>query len=553
MQKEKLTDTAGLFRWLWRTWKGYRLQTFLNAAVGILSVLADLSFVYITKLCVDIATGVSTHTTLHGAFLLLGLVILLQLGLGIASRWIRALLGVKAQNHLRRTLFATLLRSDWKGLKRFHTGNLLNRIERDVTDVISFLTESLPTFLSTCLQFLGAFLFLFLMDSTLACIIVVILPFFVLASKLYVRRMRRLTHEVRDTESKVQSHIQESLQHSLVIKTLQRTTTATGRLHDIQRRLHRQVIRKTGYSTLSSGLLNFGFAAGYLVTFVWGTTSLQQGHITYGALIAFVQLVGQIQGPVRTLTKFIPIFIGVFTASERLMELEAIPAEAAEHGPTLPAPVGIRLQHVSYAYAPGARQLFADFSFSFPPGSVTAILGETGAGKTTLIRLLLRLLQPTAGTIGLYTPADPATLHPCTRSHFAYVPQGNTLLSGTIRDNLLLGNPQATEQQMWQALECASADFVRTLPDGLDAPCGEMGDGLSEGQAQRIAIARTLLRPAAIYLFDEATSALDSATERRVVANIVRHKQGHTLLFITHRPEVIKYCTQQLVLTKGKC
>ncbi|MGN0086828.1 MAG: ABC transporter ATP-binding protein [Alloprevotella sp.] len=552
MQKEKLTDTAGLFRWLWRTWKGYRLQTFLNAAVGILSVLADLSFVYITKLCVDIATGVSTHTTLHGAFLLLGLVILLQLGLGIASRWIRALLGVKAQNHLRRTLFATLLRSDWKGLKRFHTGNLLNRIERDVTDVISFLTESLPTFLSTCLQFLGAFLFLFLMDSTLACIIVVILPFFVLASKLYVRRMRRLTHEVRDTESKVQSHIQESLQHSLVIKTLQRTTTATGRLHDIQRRLHRQVIRKTGYSTLSSGLLNFGFAAGYLVTFVWGTTSLQQGHITYGALIAFVQLVGQIQGPVRTLTKFIPIFIGVFTASERLMELEAIPAEAAEHDPTLPAPVGIRLQHVSYAYAPGARQLFTDFSFSFPPGSVTAILGETGAGKTTLIRLLLRLLQPTAGTIGLYTPADPATLHPCTRSHFAYVPQGNTLLSGTIRDNLLLGNPQATEQQMWQALECASADFVRTLPDGLDAPCGEMGDGLSEGQAQRIAIARTLLRPAAIYLFDEATSALDSATERRVVANIVRHKQGHTLLFITHRPEVIKYCTQQLVLTKGK-
>lgn len=543
-----------LTRWLWQTWKGYRTQAMLNMTIGIVLVALDLAFVWATKLSIDVATHERDDATLRTALALLGGIIVAQVALGVAARWIRAVLGVRAQNHRQQAIFARLLGGDWSCLRRFHSGNLLNRLEIDVTQVITFLTESLPSFLCTALQFLGAFVFLYWMDRTLACIVVLILPFFVISSKLYVRKMRRLSHDVRDTESRIQALLQESIQHSLVIKTLEQTAAALARLSAAQRHLRGQVVRKTKYATVSSTLMNAGFAIGYLFTFGWGVTSLEQGLITYGALIAFIQLVGQIQGPVRSLTRFIPVFINAFTAAERLMELEDMPQERTAPRRLVGREAGIRVENVRFAYSAESRHILRDFSYDFPPRSITAVVGETGSGKTTLIRLLLALARPQAGHIYIYggqtASGRSEECTPSTRCNFAYVPQGNTLLSGTIRDNLLLGKPDATEAELLAALDTAAAGFVRRLPKGLDSPCGEMGDGLSEGQAQRIAIARTLLKDAPILLLDEATSSLDAETEKTVIRHIVE-RQGHrTLIFVTHRPEILKYATQTLRLTR---
>jgi len=298
--------------------------------------------------------------------------------------------------------------------------------------------------------------------------------------------------------------------------------------------------------------MNVGFASGYLVTFIWGVTNLEKGLITYGALIAFIQLVGQIQGPVRTLTKFIPVFISTFTATERLMELEEIPVEeVSEPVPEFTGAAGVNISRLTFSYTPDSRYIFRNFDFDFPPGSITAILGETGSGKTTLIRLLLALARPGGGLVSIYDEKGVRIpVSPAARSVFSYVPQGNTLISGTIRENLLLGNPNATEHQMSEALRNAAAEFVFLLPQGLDTVCGEMGDGLSEGQAQRIAIARALLKESPVLLLDEATSSLDAETERRVIGNIIKAYGCRTILFVTHRPEVLKYCTQTLRLEK---
>lgn len=549
---EHLVSYRKLLAWLWQTWKGYRLQATLNTLVGLFLVLTDLAFVWATKFAVDIATRQNTTHTLRFALLVLGCIVVLQILLSIASRWISATLGVKAQNRMRKQIFAHLLESRWKDMKKFHTGNLLNRIERDVTDIINFLTESIPAFLNTFVQFVGAFTLLFIMDSELACLIIVVIPFFLLSSKLYLKKMRRLTHQVRDTESRIQAVIQESLQHTLVIKTLERTQTTLEKLSAHQRQLQGDVVEKTIYSTVTSTLTNVGFAAGYLLTFAWGTASLYHGTITYGTLIAFVQLVAQIQGPVRQLTRFIPVFISAFTATERIMELEEIPLE--EHHADLPltGPGSIALRNVTFAYTPTGRKILQHFNFDFPAGSITAILGETGSGKTTLIRLLLSLVTPQEGTIRL-ADARGHTYDASadTRCNFAYVPQGNTLLSGTVRSNLLMGKPDATDAELFEALRLAGADFVRTLPTGLETPCGELGDGLSEGQAQRVAIARALLNPSPFLLLDEATSALDAATEKHVLHNIISHYPQRTMIFVTHRAEILQYCTQTFTLQKN--
>lgn len=529
--------------------KGHRLQVTLNTIVGVLLVFIDLAFVWATKLAVDVATHHTTSITLTQSFCLIGFVMLLRIVLSQAARWIKAILGVKAQNSMQQYVFARLLRSEWTALKTYHTGNLTNRLEHDVKDVVSFTTETVPSFITTLTQFVGAFFFLFFMDSSLAIIIICIVPFFVISSKLYIKKMRKLTHEAREKDSKIQAILQETLQHVLVVKTLQRIEHFINTLQGQQGQLHSLILQRTRYSTISSSLLNLGFATGYFVTFVWGAINLSENAISYGAMLAFIQLVGQIQGPVSNLAKFVPIFITSFTAAERLMDIEEIPQEEQKTPLILEAPVGIELHHVKFQYTSKSRMIFNDFSYAFPAGSVTAVVGETGAGKTTLIRLLLSLVKPIEGQVVLTDAQGKAyEMQSYLRNNFAYVPQGNTLFSGTIRSNLLQGNPQATEEQLHEALHLAAADFVFRKADGLDTKCGEAGGGLSEGQAQRIAIARALLSNGSIFIFDEATSSLDPKTEELVLQRIITHYPHRTLIFITHRPLVLKYATQTLSL-----
>ena len=542
-------STAEIFRWLWRAWRGNRLQAVLNATVGLLDVVVSLASVWAVQHAIDVASHVRPGS-IFWAVALMGGLILCDFALNISAVWIRNLLGIKAQNRMQQRMLDRMLRSEWHGRERLHSGDVLNRLEFDVSNVVTFLTETIPSTLSTLALFVGAFCYLCSMDWRLALLIVFMIPLFVLVSKVYVRQMRKLTRQVRDSDSKVQSVLQETIQHRMLIKTLESDATMVSRLENTQRELRHKVVRRTAFSVFSNLVLNFGFALGYLVAFAWAALRMSRHTLTFGGMTAFLQLVNKIQSPARQLTKLVPAFVSVFTAAERLMELEEDPLEEQGDPILLPPPCGLRLNNVSYAYDAADGNVIEQLSFDFTPGSCTAVLGETGAGKTTLVRLLLALLHPQQGSIEIYDrQGRRMALSPLMRANFVYVPQGNTLMSGTIRDNLRLGRLSATDEEMHEALHQSCADFVFDLPDGLDTYCTEQGGGLSEGQAQRIAIARALLRNRSIMLFDEATSALDPETERKLLQNILtRHDK--TVIFITHRTAVIDYCDQTLTIHK---
>lgn len=544
---EKLTSSKDIFIWLYNTWKGYKLQTIINIAIGILLVFTDLAFVWGTKLCIDIATHNNTRFSLKSAITLLIILLITQLLLSYASKWVKATLGAKSTCQMQKDNYRHLLQCDWSALKQYHSGDILNRLEKDIDSIVTFLTESIPSLLATVTRLIGAFLILYIMNKTLALIIIIICPLFLIISKLYVKKTRLITHDIRTSESKIQTTIQEGLQHITVLKTFGKTLWATEILNETQNNLKKGIKNKTIYSSISSLTMNFGFSAGYIITFTWGVLNLENGIITYGALIAFMQLIGQIQAPIRNLSRYIPIFINAFTASERIIELQAIKQEKLFYKPLLKGDVGIELKNVTFQY-PKGRHIFENFSYNFTPHSKTAIVGETGKGKTTLIRLVLSLLHPQKGYIEIYNKTTRLSLTNLSRNNFSYVPQGNTLLNGTIKSNLILGNEYATETDMVNALTAACANFVFNSEKGLDMPCGEGGNGLSEGQAQRISIARALLKPCSILIMDEATSSLDEDTEKNVIKNITNLYPEKTIIFITHRPEILKYCTHVLHL-----
>lgn len=536
-----------ILRWLWSAWRGNRLQAVLNALIGVLMVAVSLAQVWAVKRAIDVAAG-SAGGSLLWAVAVMGLLILTDFGLNISSVWVRNILGIRAQNRMQQRMLDRLLRAEWAGRERRHSGDVINRLETDVNNVVTFLTETLPNTLGVLLLFIGAFSYLFSMDRLLAFVTVAILPLFIGVSKLYVRRMRSLTRMVRNSDSQVQSVLQEAIQHRLLIKTLEDDDAMVGKLAHTQQQLRYHVLQRTRFSVLSNFILNFGFSFSYLVAFLWAAVRMSQHTLTFGGMTAFLQLVNRIQTPARSLSKVIPAFVNVFTAAERLMELEEAPLEEQGEPIAFDAPCGVRFTDVTYAYEADAP-VIDRLTFDFRPGTCTAILGETGAGKTTLIRLILALIRPQQGQVELYDNRHALPLSPRMRCNFVYVPQGNTLMSGTIRDNLLLGRRDASDEEMLQALHQACADFVSELPAGLDTPCSEAGGGLSEGQAQRITIARALLRNRPVMLFDESTSALDPATEQQLLANLLdtRHR---TIIFITHRPAVVKYCDRVLRLDR---
>lgn len=541
-------DLGRLLHWLWDAWRGNRLQATLNAIIGLGSVGVSLAQVWAVQHAIDVAAG-AAEGSLYAAVGLMGGLVLCGFALNISGVWVRNILGVRAQNRMQQRMLDRILRSQWHGKEALHSGDVLNRLEVDVGNVVTFLTEVIPNTLSVLALFIGAFWYLFSMDATLALITVAIIPVFVLLSKVYVSRMRKLNRAVRSSDSDVQSVLQETIQNRMLIKTLESEGPMVDRLETTQGILRHRVVKRTAFSVLSNFILNFGFAAGYLVAFLWAAVRLADHTLTFGGMTAFLQLVNRIQSPARNLTKLVPAFVSVFTAVERLMELEENPLEEQGTPIELSAPCGVRLQRVSYRYDDVDGDVIRDLDFDFRPGSCTAVLGETGAGKTTLVRMILGLVAPQHGTVEIYNDRKHRVLSPRLRCNFVYVPQGNTLMSGTIRDNLRLGKLNATDEEMEEALKKSCAEFVMDLPEGLDTVCSESGGGLSEGQAQRIAIARALLRDRSIMLFDEATSALDPETERQLLQNILA-AHDKTVIFITHRPAVVDYCDQTLTIEK---
>ena len=536
--------TKAIATWLWQAWRGNRRQAILNVCAGIAGVVLSLLFVNTMQRSIDIASG-AEEGSLYLWVSAMAVIMFAEFGVNISRIWIKNILGIKAQNEMQRQMLDRLLRAEWKGRDRHHSGDITNRLENDVSTVVTFLTETLPNMLSTLLMFLGAFTYLCLMDYMLALITVGMLPIFLLLSRIYISKMRKYTRRIRNFDSKVQSILQETVQNRMLIKTLECGDMVINRLDNRQINLRHHVKRRTRFSVLSNVTLHGGFAIGFLIAFLWSTYRLSQHAITFGAMTAFLQLVNRIQTPAKDLTRLAPAFVAVLTAAERLIELEEMPQEEDGENISMPSPCGIKLCNVSFGYDDGDENIIDNLSFDFPPGSCTAVLGETGAGKTTLIRLLLGLLKPKYGTITIYNDEQNHNMSALMRCNMVYVPQGNTLMSGTIRDNLLMADPNATDHDMMGALHTACADFVAELPEGLYTTIDEKGGGLSEGQSQRITIARALLRKRSIMLFDEATSALDPETEKMLLTNILKNEE-QTIIFITHRMAVLEYCDKRL-------
>ena len=476
----------------------------------------------------------------------------------------------KQTTSIRLRIFSHLFRRQMFDQKEMHSGDVTSRLEKDI-DVVSDATTSIfPDMSVTLIQLVGAFLLMQSMDARLAWALLLLTPLFVVVGKLIGRKMRMMTLDIRKQESVIQMLVQETMEHNVVLRSLESGDWITNRLDDMQQDLRGKINRRARFTVVSRLLIGSSFSLGYIMAFIWGAMQLRSGEITFGVMTSFLQLVSQIQNPILQMLNMVPQFIQASASIDRLTELEQVEAEEEttnftnltnfeRHGESVKSvesvlennetlPIGVKVEDVSFKYADGDQEILTDFSFDFKPGSKTALMGHTGAGKTTLFRLLLALTKPNKGTMTVYNSQGQQGISEQTRSNFVFVPQGNTLMSGTIRYNLLLARPDATDDDLEEVLHTAMADFVLDLPDGLDTECGERGSGLSEGQAQRIAIARGLLRPGGILLLDEISASLDEATERELYRRLFAKYPGKTMIFITHRPVVCELCDQVIKL-----
>ena len=537
--------TRECIKWLWNASYGMRSRIAVCALVGALHVAASMTFVWVCKQLVDSATsGIREDLTLYVSTM--AGCMLMQILLSAVEQRIANLSDVTLKNRLRHKLFVRLMESRWDGKETFHTGDTLNRVMEDVRVVSESLVRSVPAVISAGIQFVAAFSFLFILKPGLAWTVPGIMVTMLIVSKAYIRKMRKLTKDIRVNEGRMQSLMQESLQHRIVIHTLEKTPYISDALSERQDDLRERVMDKTSYSIFTRSFIHLGFSAGYAAAFLWGVFGIMDGTATFGMMTAFIQLVGQIQRPVMNLSHQLPPLVNSITSAERLVEIESRPSEESGEPLMMGEGIGIRFRDVNYSYPDSEREIICGLSHDFKPGTVTALVGETGAGKSTVMRLILGLLRPDTGAVSLYDGHMEAEASPRTRCNIVYVPQGNTLMSGTIRENLFLGDPKASEEQLRQALYLAAADFVYELPEGLDTICGEGGAGVSEGQAQRIAIARSLLKKGGVLLLDEPTASLDPQTEKLMLDRLKEGMTGRTMIIVTHREAAMALCDDVL-------
>lgn len=540
-------------KWFNKAVRPYRGSIAVMMLCHVLLTACSIGFVFASKKLVDIAVAV-----LQGAASASGLwvwasvmigIVLGRIGLNALKSYFQTRTEINLKNRLRRRLFDVLLHLQSDGGAKYHTGDLLNRMQEDVRVVSTAFSSSIPNLLGTSLQFVAAFVFLMILDARLGLLVIIIVPAGIIAGKYITSRIKGLTLDIRKSDSQVQSHLQESLQHIALLQTMEYTQTSGASLEGLQGELYGNELKRVRFSILSRVFISLAFQAGNTAAFLWGVFGISHGTVTYGMMTAFLQLVAQIQRPLIEMSSQIPTVIHATASIDRIMDLESLPREEIDEPVLLERTAGIRVSDVTFAYPDSTANVLENFSHDFTPGSRTAIVGPTGVGKSTLIRLLLSLLKPQGGSIDVYNNIGIAPVSPATRCNLVYVPQGNSLFSGTIRDNLMMGNPEATEEEMNKALHTAAADFVFELPAGINTQCFEAGGGLSEGQAQRIAIARALLRPGTILLLDEFSSALDAQTETILMERLTSELPDHTMIFITHRDKIIDYCTDVLRLS----
>lgn len=536
-------------RWLYGLSTGQRCRLTLRIAAGVARVVVTLAFVWLCKQMVDIAVSTGSSMPLWPFVWALAGCVAVQLVLGAVISRIGVSLTARIANRLRLSMFDRSMRALYG--RSLHSADIIERMRKDTDMTADLVSVAIPDVIVTLFQLFAAFAFLASLDWRLALVMVSIMPLALLFGKAFLRRMRRLSSRIRQLDSSVNRHVQEHLRHRYVDAAFQTEKRTVSQTERFQMRLFRLIMRRNNYSLFSRMMIQAGFSAGYLTAFVWGVYGLSSGAVTFGVMTAFLQLVSQVQRPAIELAHKLPGFVYGIASAERIVAVTEAPVEeeATVYTPLPAAPAGIRMEDVTFCYEDGEEPVINRLSALFGAGRMTAVTGLTGAGKTTLLRLLMAFVRPVSGRL-IYFGSDgsEAEVSVATRSLITYVPQGNTLLSATIRGNLAMARPDASEEDMKRALETACCDFVSDLPAGLDTRVGEGGAKLSEGQAQRIAIARGLLRDRPVVLLDEPTSALDPDTESRLMANLAALTPGHTIVIITHRMPTASACDARIAL-----
>ncbi|MBR4438043.1 MAG: ABC transporter ATP-binding protein [Bacteroidales bacterium] len=536
-----MKSLAYSIRAAWEMSRHSRWRITISILAGLVRVVASLSFVWVCRLLVDIVTNHS-NVPLNRAITLLAVTLVVLISSRVFSSWWESMTEVKTKNYLRRKYFEHVLNSTWNGTEAYHSADTVNRLEEDIRVVTDIMCLQFPNLVVTCCQLVAASVFTLTLAPQLLWIMVILMVIAIVGSRMYFTQLRKLTNAIRSKDSEAQQVFQDNLRSRILVLMLFGPSRVLGKLDNLQTDIENLTRKRLNFNAISRTFMGIGFMGGYAAAFLWGVLGISSGAVTYGMMTAMLQLVGQVQRPISEIGSTIPAFIRAITSVERLAELTDLTVEEQGEPIQVKGAPGIKMNKVSFSY-PTSSEILTDFSFDFKPGKITTIVGPTGSGKSTMMKIIMGLLHPTKGEVVMYTEDGKETpISASTRCNFMYVPQGKTLLSGTVRENLLLADPTATDERLKEVLSIAEASFVMQLPNGLDTMCGEDGNGLSDGQCQRIAIARALLRPGGVLLLDEATSALDSKTENRLLENLCNTYKGNkTILFISHRETVAKF------------
>ena len=516
----------------------------LTAAVSVVSALSALSFValaLITKRVMDIATGDTSGSLLKSGILLFA-VIAIQVLLSAAQSILNAYSNGKQTIAFRNYLFGVLCRKKYADISAYHSGDILNRFTSDIDTVVTSSVNIIPNVVSIATKIVAGIGTMLFINPYIAATVLLCGVTFPAIGRAINKRYKYMHKECQRTEGRTRAFLQECFENIVVIKTFISEAPFIKKLDSYMDDNFRLKIKRTSISVMANISLYALFTAGYYAVLLWGAGGLSGGTLTYGTLMAFLQLISQLRAPLQNVSGILPQYYSALASAERLMELEGAADEpfpaAAERLEKIKEDFRtLEIKNLFFGYA--GESVLRDFSLCAKRGNITAITGESGSGKSTLFKLILGLYEPQSGSIAINgeIPLD-ASL----RGLFAYVPQGNMVLSGTVRENITMNNRTVTDEQIERAARAAEIyDYIISLPDGFETRLAERGAGLSEGQIQRISIARALLTNAPILLLDEATSALDEETETRVLANI-KSMTDKTVLFITHRNTSLRVC-----------
>ena len=536
-------------RWFIANANGIWLNVIVRIVSGLVQTALSLMVVWLSKRLIDGATSGTTDDMTKMACMI-AVAVVTGVGLRQLNQYLANQAMILKVAGLRLSLFGKLFRRRLFEERQLHSGDVTSRMAKDIDTVSETLAVTLPQVVETTARLIGAFLLMRWFDSRLAWALVLITPIAIAIGKFLSHTLRRITLRIREDESRILAKIQESIELNAVLRSLQGERWMQDKVEELQDSQTANFMHRSRVMAISRFALGCTFGLGYMLAFVWGAYGLRSGAITFGVMTSFLQLVGQIQHPILTLIGALPSIIYSTASIDRLEELAQANEELSDNGESISDSelIGIRMDDVSFSYAKGDREVVDHFTHDFRPGSKTVILGATGAGKTTLFRLILSFIKPDSGTVTFYGDGFSHVADRSTRAHVVVVPQGNTLISGTIRNNLLVAKPDASDEELRIALHTACADFVFDLPERLDTVLAEHGGGLSEGQAQRIAIARGLLRPGSVLLLDEISSALDEATEKELFSRLLHSRPKTTMLLITHRPNVASLCDERVIV-----